>query len=68
MRSPLRLMGRHRSSCRLYENKGKKFRIVIWVLIAFCANHKRVQGHSCWEYALEVIIEMIVLPCIHDIL
>jgi hypothetical protein len=23
---------------------------------------------DCWEYALEVIIEMIVLPCIHDIL
>jgi hypothetical protein len=25
-------------------------------------------GKSYWEYALEVIIEMIVLPCIHDIL
>jgi hypothetical protein len=25
-------------------------------------------GGLCWEYALEVIIEMIVLPCIHDIL
>jgi hypothetical protein len=22
----------------------------------------------CWEYVIEVIIEMIVLPCIHDIL
>jgi hypothetical protein len=27
-----------------------------------------VQVIDCWEYALEVIIEMIVLPCIHDIL
>jgi hypothetical protein len=25
-------------------------------------------SHMCWEYALEVIIEMIILPCIHDIL
>jgi hypothetical protein len=23
---------------------------------------------GCWEYALEIIIEMIVLSCIHDIL
>ena len=23
---------------------------------------------TCWEYALEIIIEMIILPCIHDIL
>jgi hypothetical protein len=27
-----------------------------------------VARHDCWEHALEVIIEMIVLPCIHDIL
>jgi hypothetical protein len=26
------------------------------------------EGSNCWEYALEVIIEMIILPCIHDIL
>ena len=23
-------------------------------------------GASCWKYALEAIIEMIIFPCIHD--